>query len=57
MPRAVMIILAFATLLCGGCGQGLFADAQEDYVKPTIAVMKFENRARSRWAGTRATAG
>lgn len=34
-----------ALWVCAGCGGGLGGRNPEDYVKPTIAVMKFENRA------------
>jgi len=39
--------LCLALGVCAGCGSGLGLHGRnpEDYVKPTIAVMKFENRA------------
>ena len=43
--RAAALTLA-AAALCAGCdGSGVFGGPKEYYVRPTIAVMKFENRA------------
>jgi len=41
-PIAAALI---ALWVCAGCAGGLGGRNPEDYVKPTIAVMKFENRA------------
>ncbi len=36
---------AVAVVFCAGCEGGLFGGNPADFVKPTIAVMKFDNRA------------
>jgi curli biogenesis system outer membrane secretion channel CsgG len=44
--RKPTVALCLALGVCAGCGGlGLSGRNPEDYVKPTIAVMKFENRA------------
>lgn len=40
-----IVAALMALWVCAGCGGGLGGRNPEDYVKPTIAVMKFENRA------------
>jgi curli biogenesis system outer membrane secretion channel CsgG len=49
MNRYVHVVALFVfssgLLATAGCQHSLTADPAEDYVKPTIAVMKFENRA------------
>jgi len=45
MNRRAMFTVAAACLLCAGCGNGFGWGRSNKYVKPTIAVMKFENRA------------
>jgi curli biogenesis system outer membrane secretion channel CsgG len=49
MNRYVQMVALFVfssgLLATAGCQHSLTADPAEDYVKPTIAVMKFENRA------------
>ena len=51
-PRTVIlwVLVARAVVCCCGCSAGLRGDPA-DYVKPTVAVMKFENRAQfpMRW--------
>ncbi|HUT01041.1 MAG TPA: CsgG/HfaB family protein [Phycisphaerae bacterium] len=41
---AMAAMLSAAGMACAGCGNSLSRDAAK-YIKPTIAVMKFENRA------------
>ncbi len=44
--RLLFLAGLIATAVCaGGCGQGFGRGLPEGYVKPTIAVMKFENNA------------
>jgi curli biogenesis system outer membrane secretion channel CsgG len=47
MKRLIFALAVVATMLCAGCGGkgGFGGKNPDDYVKPTIAVMKFENRA------------
>ncbi len=45
MRKRILMALVVATVLAAGCGGGGWGRESADYVKPTIAVMKFENRA------------
>jgi len=45
ITRAIMLTLPVAAVLCAGCEGGLFSGNPTDFIKPTIAVMKFDNRA------------
>jgi len=43
--KKVLLIVVLATSVCGGCGDLGFGSGTAKYVKPSIAVIKFENRA------------
>ncbi len=43
--KVILLALLVSVALCAGCESGLFGENPADFVKPTIAVMKFENRA------------
>ena len=45
MKRILIIAAALAVLACAGCQGGPWGRDKGNFVKPTIAVMKFENRA------------
>jgi len=45
MRRLLPVAAGVAAVLLGGCGGGGWGRQADDCVKPTIAVMKFENRA------------
>lgn len=42
--RIIGLVCALAAVLAAGCGASGAGRSAEDYIKPTIAVMKFENR-------------
>ena len=46
MRKSALLLAGLALVACAGCGRNVFGGGPgDDYVKPTIAVMKFENRA------------
>jgi curli biogenesis system outer membrane secretion channel CsgG len=47
MKRLIPLWAAVALLLCAGCGESKLKGDPADYINPTVAVMKFENRAGS----------
>ncbi len=45
ITRNASLIFLVSVLLCAGCDGAFSGGNQADFIKPTIAVMKFENRA------------